>query len=162
MMHVCCVPGCSNRSKTHLTYFSLPLTNKRLLKIWVHKNGRTNLQRISTCTTPVCSHHFVSAAKRKLRPDEYPTQNLPTRSHATPARPRKLPKPTTVPEPSPETDSDEQDTPECRSIGIQVCDDSQVEITYLKDTEGFGGRDTAASTNCNFFEGSDFSIKVLH
>ena len=134
MVHVCCVPGCSNRSnrEAHLSYFSLPLTNKRLLKIWVHKIGRTNLQRNST--TRVCSDHFVLAAKRKLRPDEYPTQNLPTRSHTTPARPRKPPRPRTVPEPFSETDSDEQDTPERRSIGIQVCDDSPVKITYLKDT----------------------------
>ena len=115
-----------------MSYFSLPLTNKRLLKIWVHKIERTDLQRNST--TQVCSDLFVSGAKCKLLPDDYPTQNLPTRSHTTPGRPRKPPKTRTVPEPLPEMDIDKQDTPECRSIGIQVWNDSQMEITYLKDT----------------------------
>ena len=59
---------------------------------------------------------------------------MPTRSHTTPARLSKPPKPRTVPEPSPETDSDKQDAPEHKSIGIQVCDDSQAEIPHHKDT----------------------------
>ena len=41
---------------------------KVLLKTRIHKIGRENLPIRS------CSDHFVSAAKRKLRPDEYPTQ----------------------------------------------------------------------------------------
>ena len=33
-----CVPGCSNRSdkESHLSYFGLPLKDKKLLKQWVH------------------------------------------------------------------------------------------------------------------------------
>ena len=132
-MFVAYLDARADRTGRHIyRIVSLPLTNKRLLKIWVHKIGRTSLLRNST--TWVCSDHFVLAAKRKLRPDEFPTQKSPTRSHTTPARPRKPPKPRIVPEPFSETDSDEQDTPERRSIGIQVCDDSTVEITYLKET----------------------------
>ena len=45
MVHVCVVPGCSNRSdrETHLSYHCLPLTNKKLLQVWVHNIGRKNL-----------------------------------------------------------------------------------------------------------------------
>ena len=121
----------SNREE-HLSYFGLPLTNQDLLRIWVHKIGRTSLAQNKS--TWIFSDHFIPAAKSKLRPYKYPTQNLLTTSHTTPARPRKPPQPRTVPEPSNESESDEQDAPERRSIRIRVCDDSQAEIAHLKDT----------------------------
>ena len=58
---VCCIQ-CWNQSnrETHLSCYSLPLTNKHLLKIWVHKVKWINLQRNSS--TWVCSDCFLSAA----------------------------------------------------------------------------------------------------
>ena len=104
MVHFCAVPGCSNRSnrEVYRSYFGLPLYNKVLLKMWIHKIGRENLP-INT-NTRIFSDHFVSAAKRKLRPDEYPTLSLPVHSHATTTKPRRPP---TVRTPeSPSVDSD--------------------------------------------------------
>ena len=138
MVHFCCVPGCSNRSNrdTTVSYFGLPLKNKPLLKVWIHKIGRQNLPLNSN--TRICSNHFVSATKRKLRPDEYPTINLPQRSHTTVVRPRKPPKTRTIPEPPSETsDSEEADMVECESktsVGTQVCDGSKELIEQLKET----------------------------
>lgn len=45
MVNFCVVPGCSNHSdrERHLTYHSLPLKNVSLLRIWIHKIGRSNL-----------------------------------------------------------------------------------------------------------------------
>lgn len=91
MVNTCAVPGCSSRSdrETHLSFHALPLTNKSLLKRWIHQIGRTNLPINSS--TRVCSRHFRNSRGRKLRRDEYPTENLPqlaTRvSTPTPRRP---------------------------------------------------------------------------
>ena len=41
----------------------------------MHKIGRKNLSVNNS--THVCSRHFVGSKGRKLRPDEYPTLNLP-------------------------------------------------------------------------------------
>ena len=88
MVHVCVVPGCSNRSdrETHLSFHCLPLKNKKLLKVWIHKIGRKNLLNNNS---RVCSTHFSNAVNRVLRPDEVPTINLP--NVTTPVRKRKSP-----------------------------------------------------------------------
>ena len=93
MVHFCAVPGCSNRSNrdTGLSFFSLPLKKKALLKVWIHKIRRKNLPLNSN--TRACSNHFISAVGRHLRPDEYPTRNLPSIStRSTVSKPRKPPK----------------------------------------------------------------------
>ena len=89
----CCVPGCSKRSERDkdVSFHRLPLRNKKLLKVWVHKIGRKNLS-VNT-STRVCSRHFIGSKGRKLRPDEYPTLNLPILStQATQPQKRKSPK----------------------------------------------------------------------
>lgn len=42
MVHVCVVPGCSNRSdrESHLSIHCFPL---KLLEMWIHKVGRKNI-----------------------------------------------------------------------------------------------------------------------
>ena len=50
-----------------LSFLSLPR---------IHKIGRENLPILDS--TRVCSDHFVNSKGRKLRPDEYPTLNLPS------------------------------------------------------------------------------------
>uniref|UniRef100_A0A1X7V1H4 THAP-type domain-containing protein n=1 Tax=Amphimedon queenslandica TaxID=400682 RepID=A0A1X7V1H4_AMPQE len=69
MVHDCCVPGCSNNStrEAHLSFFSLPLKRKSLLKQWVHAIGRKNLQLNKH--TRICSEHFIQANGRLLRKD---------------------------------------------------------------------------------------------
>ena len=64
MVHVCVVPGCSNRSdrETHLSYHCLPLKNRKLLKIWEHKIGRENLPK--TVHSRVCSERFINSKGR--------------------------------------------------------------------------------------------------
>ena len=89
----CCVPGCSKRSERDkdVSFHLLPRHDKKLLKLWIHKIGRKDL-RVSA-STRVCSRHFVSSKNRKLRPDEYPTLNLPTLStQVTQQRKRKSPR----------------------------------------------------------------------
>ena len=126
MVHFCCVPGCSNRSnrETGLSYFGLPLKNKALLKVWIQKIRRDNLPLNSN--TRICSEHFVSASKRKLRLDEYPSLKLPQASHTTIFKPRKPPKQRTVPERPTETRSNEEDIPDeddrINNIGTQAND----------------------------------------
>ena len=59
--------------------------------MWIHKIRRKNLPLNSN--TRVCSNHFISAVGRRLRPDEYPTRNLPSIStRSTVSKPRKPPK----------------------------------------------------------------------
>ncbi len=72
------VPGCNNQSdhESHLSYHRLPLKNKQVLKIWIHKIGRKQLPLNES--TRVCSEHFVNSNGRMLRSDETPTLNLPT------------------------------------------------------------------------------------
>ena len=77
MVNFCVVPGCSSRSnrERHLTFHSLPLSNKCLLKQRIHQLGRKNLP-INVCSR-VCSRHFKDSLGRRLRSDEYPTKNFP-------------------------------------------------------------------------------------
>ena len=94
-MHFCCVPGCSNNSRrdSHLSFFTLPLKRKSILRQWVHRIGRKNLSLNSH--TRVCSKHFLQANGRLLRPDEIPTLNLPgsitSISKRKPPKERQLP-----------------------------------------------------------------------
>ena len=53
----------------------MPVKNKSLLKKWIYHIGRKSLPL--NPNTRVCSKHFVNAHKRCLRPDEFPTENLP-------------------------------------------------------------------------------------
>ena len=77
MVNTCVVPGCNSRSNKdkHLSFHALPLSNKTLLKRWIQLIGRKNLPINSN--SRVCSKHFNNSHSRVLRPDEYPTQNLP-------------------------------------------------------------------------------------
>ena len=86
MVHVCCIPVCSNRSdrERNLSYFGLPLQNQRLLKLWIHQIGRTNLP--VNGSTRICSRHFQNATGRKLRTDEAPSERLPKSVRAAPSR----------------------------------------------------------------------------
>ena len=88
-MHVCVVPGCANRSDRdrEVSFHCLPLRNKSLLKVWIHKIGRKNLPLNSN--SRVCSAHFVKSAGRCLAPGEYPTLHLLIIT--TPVRKRKSP-----------------------------------------------------------------------
>ena len=92
MVHFCCVPGCSNRSsrERHLSYFALPLKNKKLLRIWIHKIGRKKLP--INKSTRICSEHFLNATGRRLRPDEYPSLKLPVLRTTISITQRKPPK----------------------------------------------------------------------
>ena len=65
MVHVCCVPGCSNRSdrEHHLSFFGLPLKKKKpVLKQWIHRIGRKTSQSTSTLV-------FVAITSFKRRVD---------------------------------------------------------------------------------------------
>ena len=88
----CCVPGCSKRYERDkdVSFHCLPLNNKKLLKVRIHKIGRKNLP-VNT-SNRVCSRHFIGSKGRKFHPDEYPTLNLPTLStQATRPQRRKSP-----------------------------------------------------------------------
>jgi len=78
MVHFCAIPGCSNTSakQVHLLFHRLPLKNKALLKVWIHKIGwKAFPLNNNTC---VCSKHFENSINRRLRADEYPTLKLPS------------------------------------------------------------------------------------
>ena len=77
MVNTCAVPGCSSRSDrdTHLSFHALPLSNKALLKRWIHQIGMKNLPINSS--SRVCSRHFKNSHGRKLRCGEYPSESLP-------------------------------------------------------------------------------------
>ena len=93
MVHFCCIPCCSSNSirETHLSFYRLPLRNKRLLKQWIHCIGGKNLP--INGNTHVCSRHFHQASGHMLRCDEVPSVNLPTLSTSlTQCKPRKPPK----------------------------------------------------------------------
>lgn len=83
MVHCCCVPGCSTRSnrETDLSFFSLPLKNKRVMKRWIHAIRRKNLPL--NRHTRICSRHFVNAEGRRLYADEVPSLCLPGSSTNT-------------------------------------------------------------------------------
>ena len=90
MVNICIVPGCGSRSdRDHdLSFHCLPLTNKPLLKQWLHQIGRKNAP--VNQNSRVCSKHFKRSHMRKLRPDEYPTENLPRlATRATTSAPRR-------------------------------------------------------------------------
>ena len=77
MVSFCCVPSCSNNStrNSKLSFFSLPLKRKVVLKQWIHRVGRKNLP--INKHTRICSEHFVQARGRLLRPDQVPSLHLP-------------------------------------------------------------------------------------
>ena len=137
MVHFCSVPGCSNRSdrETTRSYFRLPLKRRKLLKIWVHKIRRKNLP--INCSTRICSDHFVSAAGRLLRPDEYPSVNLPVLSTTTSQAKARKPPSMRVVQPadtSPNTTDEEtsEEVPmQMTDAGVQVSDESKSVIAEL-------------------------------
>ena len=92
MVHCCCVPECSNRSnrESHLSFFSLPLKNRKLLRRWVHLIGRKQLPL--NRHTRVCSKHFVGAEGRRLYPDEVPSLFLPKINETSNKSKRKPPR----------------------------------------------------------------------
>ena len=88
--------------------------------------------------TQVCSDHFVSAAGRRLRPDEYPTRNLPViTAQSTASKPRKPPKVRTASSSSSNSDcSSEEDVEPCVEqidVETQTYDDPQAVIEELKE-----------------------------
>ena len=60
MVHVCVVPGCSNRSdrEKNLSFHCLPLKNKILLRTWIHKIGRKNL--------PLNNNSYMQARRKQF------------------------------------------------------------------------------------------------
>ncbi len=140
MVHVCAVPGCSNRSdrETQLSYYHLPLKNKRLLKVWIHKIGRKNLPLNDN--SHICSAHFHNCAGRCLRTDEYPSVNLP--NITTALRQRKSPlericKETNLSD-SEESEVSSSDITPTADIAVQTAESMssfsqlQAEVTELK------------------------------
>ena len=106
-------PGCTNRSdrESYLSYFSLPLTGKPLLKQWIHSIGHKNLP-INT-NTLVCSIHFVNATGRRLRPDEVATLYMPVLSTSVSlSAPRKPPRNRTADDVAPVTIAEDTDPSE--------------------------------------------------
>lgn len=98
MVHFCCVPNCSSNSKRDvgLSFFTLPLKKKGLLRQWKHVIGRKNLP--INKNTRVCSRHFENATGRSLRSDEVPSIALPTLKTSTSSKLRKAPKPRKITE----------------------------------------------------------------
>ena len=133
MVNTCAVPGCSSRSEreTHLSFHALPLSNKSLLKRWIHQIGRTNLPINSS--TRVCSRHFRCSLGRKLRRDEYPTENLPqlaTRvSTPTPRRPL-VGRQTLHTDDKHENDEEKQECLQTRDVGVNT-DGNDEEMSKL-------------------------------
>ena len=143
MVNVCVVPGCTNRSdrEKDLSYYSVPLKNEKLLKVWVHKIRRKNLPLNKN--SRVCSDHFKPGAKgQRLLPDEYPTLKLPEitapvrenrpateRVHLTLSEEADSEQPV-------EAEDDEDD--EKKDIGVQVDDEriehleAEIEVLKLK------------------------------
>ena len=80
MVPCCCVPECSARSdrELHLSFFSLSLKNKKLLKRWVHAIGHKKPPL--NPHTRICSKHFVNAEGRCLYLSEVPSLFLPRTS----------------------------------------------------------------------------------
>ena len=116
MVHVCVVPGCSNRSdrERNLSFYHLPLKNKKLLRLWIHKIGRKNLPLNNN--SRVCSAHFENACRRRLRPDEVPVLNLPF-STLEVVKKRSPKKRIVCVEASSSSDDDETET---KDFGVQV------------------------------------------
>ena len=135
MVNTCIVPGCGSRSDRdhHLSFHCLPLTNKPLLKQWLHQIGRKNAP--VNKNSRVCSKHFSRSHLRKLRPDEYPTEHLPklaTRvTTATPRRPL-LCRLLRENEDDESDDSDRIEEPPTREIGVNTEDDQHVKQLEAK------------------------------
>ena len=65
MVNTCVVPGCSSRSDRdkHLSFYALPLSNKHLLKQWIHVIGEKNLP--INPNSRVCSRHKLQEVSQK-------------------------------------------------------------------------------------------------
>ena len=139
MVHVCCVPACSSRSdcERDLSFFSLPLKDKKVLKQWIHLIGRANLPL--NRSTRICSRHFVKAAGRKLYPGEVPSKELPVLSTTVkPSKCRRPPKQRPLPVVERETDS-----------------------SPAKDTMS-NRRDIGVNTEWDFFAGLEAQATRIH
>ena len=92
MVHCCCVPDCSSRSnrERHLSFFALPLKNKKLLRRWVQVIRRANLPL--NRHTRICSKHFVNAEGRRLYIGEVPSLLLPRPCTSSSTSRRKPPR----------------------------------------------------------------------
>ena len=77
MVNYCSVPGCSSRSdrESSLSFHTLPLKNKILIKKWIHQIGCKSLPLNNN--TRVCSKQFINSQGHCLHPDEFPFENLP-------------------------------------------------------------------------------------
>ena len=141
MVHVCCVPACSSRSdrERDLSFFSLPLKDKKLLRQWIHLIGRLNLPLNGS--TRICSRHFVNASGRRLYPGEVPSKELPVLpTTITPNKCRKPPK--ARPTPVVKTDSLSRSTEYIarRDIGVNTewdpLADLEAQATRINTLEG--------------------------
>jgi len=109
------------------------MKNKALLKVWIHKIGRKNL--LLNSNTRVCSDLFVSAAGRRLRPDEYPQRNLPViNTQITIPKLRKPPKVRIIPIPSANSSNlgSSKESVEQVDVETQLNNDSKIVIKELK------------------------------
>ena len=136
MVHFCAVPGCANRSNrnTDVSYHSLPLKKKKLLKVWIHNIGRKNLPLNQS--TKVCSNHFVNSHGRRLQPNEVPTLNLPSNRISK----KTKRKPPTVRMPAVSTSSDSDDdaeeqviTPANVSTQVELISDDSAKVQELTE-----------------------------
>ena len=89
MVHCCCIPGCSD-SERHLSFFGLPLKNKAILKLWIHRIG----QKVASQSQYMrnCSEYFEGATKRWLLSDEYHSLRLSILATSVMRIQRNLPK----------------------------------------------------------------------
>ena len=144
MVHCCCVPNCSSRSdrETDLSFFHLPLNNRRLLNRWVHVIRQTNLPIHRN--TRICSRHFVNAKGRRLYPNEVPSLSLPRPSTATRTIPRK---------PSKNRSTDLNDEP-------VMTPEAEVEVGV--DKEGQAKQDASTQTEMDLADLAMTESKVLN
>ncbi len=133
MVHVCVVPGCSNRSdrERNMSYYHLPLKNKKLLKVWVHKIGRKNLPLNSH--SRVCSIHFENAQGRLLRLDEYPVARVPFITTKG-CNPRKSPTKRAAAQfvEGDDLDSDDEPLVATKEVEVQTVESSTTDILQLQ------------------------------
>ena len=141
MVHCCYVPDCSTRSdkETHLSFFTLPLKNKKVLNRWIHVIRRTNLP--VNRHTRICSKHFVNANRGRLYPDEVPLLYLPRPSVCSRGRRRKPPRD--------------------RFVVLDAIADGQMERDTAASQQNY--RDAITQTEINVAEELDLlRSKVLH
>ena len=72
MVNTCVVPGCSSRSDRakHLSFHALPLTNKPLLRQWVHQIGRKKLpinKNTRVCIVCILRYNFKAEVLTDLK-----------------------------------------------------------------------------------------------